>query len=583
MFSKPIQTLCLLLLGFAAGTAYAGKPAALTKQESKSIQALIDSAPENGQPALMDLSDPAHDQAYRAILRINGLTPANRPQLFNSLAQVKKSHQALRAKGKPRPVFSSRRSAFAASDAPNDDYAVLNIGTNDWGVIDATAFSTMFRGSHYSNTAVTVTDNTGDVIKSNVGEEWDGGKDMAVDSGDGRNTTGGDIDVLGVYYGEDNAGKPYGPVYAAIAGGYYPKQIQNNKPVITTTNNHIVICLNRANPDPSAPTACDYGPTDPGKMPPDIKFPFKGSVQYFGNIKVDPNTGKPPRGSYSVSLSLTGRTTGGNCKLVEIGESFMNDPNTKINGDTITWDLEPANFGTVCWQNNEYYTLTLALMLTIDKTPVWATITNAPNTKPTVSTLVTSDLQLQYGCIIEGTPILMADGTTKTVETIQRGDRLRGRDGKPVIVEWRTNGWDNQSVVLTDSAGRSLQVTPLHPVATERGMVQARDLKIGDSIFGPEGKSKLTSITVKQSPKAFNVYNLGVVDAQGAFIAQRDHAAFFAGSLLVGDAAVQTELSRKMLQGAQATNASELRRRVRPAWRADFDNWAKEQSVRVKP
>lgn len=583
MFSRWTLTLGLALLGLSVTSAHAGKPAPLTAQESKDLQQLIDSAPKHGEAALMDLSNPAHERAYRALLRLNGLTPDNRPHLYRTLAQVKKSYEALRAKGKALPTFSPRSGAYANTDSPVNDYAVLNIGTNDWKTIDSTAFSTMFNGSHYSNTLVTVTDDQGEVIKSNVAEEWNGGRDMAVDSGQGENKTGGPIDALGIYFGEDSAGTPYGPVYAAIAGGYYPKQINNDKPVITTTNTNIVICLNRANPDPSAPTACDYGPTDPNRMPPDIKFPFKGSVQYFGNIDVDPNTGKPAKGSYSVSLSLTGRTTGGNCKLVDIGESFMNDPNTKITGNTITWDLEPANFGTVCWQNNEYYTLTLALMLNINKVPVWATITNAPNTKPTVSTLITKDLQLQYGCIVEGTPILMADGSTKPVETVQRGDRLRGRDGQPVVVEWRTRGWDTQSVVLTDSAGKQVRLTPLHPVATGRGMVQARELKVGDSVYGPEGGMTLTAISAEQAPQAFNVYNLGVVAADGAFIAERDRAAFFAGSLLVGDAAVQGEVGRAILQAQRGGSPAQLRSRVPSAWHADFDHWVKEQSASVKP
>lgn len=583
MFWRWNRIFGLALLGFVTAGAHAGNPAVLTAQESRDLKHLIDSAPKHGEAALMDLSNPAYERAYRALLRLNGLTPDNRPHLYSTLEHIKKSQQSLSAKGKPLPSLSLRSSAFANTDSPLNDYAVLNIGTNDWKTIDSTAFSTMFNGSHYSNTMVTVTDDRNEVIKSNLAEEWDGGRDMAVDSGQGENKTGGPIDALGVYLGEDSTGKPYGPVYAAISGGYYPKQINNDKPVVTTTNTNIVICLNRANPDPSAPTACDYGPTDPGRMPPNIKLPFKGSVQYFGNIDVDPNTGKPAKGSYSVSLSLTGRTTGGNCKLVDIGESFMNDPKTKVNGNTITWDLEPANFGTVCWQNNEYYTLTLALMLNINKVPVWATITNAPNTKPTVSTLVTKDMQLQYGCIVEGTPILMADGTAKPVEAVRRGDRLRGRDGKPVVVEWRTNGWDTQSVELTDSAGKRVRLTPLHPVATGRGMVQARELKVGDSVYGPEGGTTLTAVSTRQAPKAFNVYNLGVVDGNGAFISQRDQAAFFAGSLLVGDAAVQGELARAISKASHAGNHAQLRSRVPSAWHADFDHWVKEQSAPVKP
>lgn len=582
MFSIWTRPLSIALLGLAAASANAATPGRLTVQETNDLRQLIDSAPPHGTPALMDLSNPAHERAYYALLRLNGMTPERRPNLYRTLAKVKQTHVGLRADGAPLPALSLQSSAFAGTDAPRNDYAVLNIGTSDWKKIDSTAFSTMFNGSHYSNTMVTVTDSSGDVIKSNAAEEWDGGRDMAVDSGEGENKTGGLIDAVGIYYGEDKSGAPYGPVYAAISGGYFPKQVNNDRPTITTTNTNIVVCLNRANADPTAPTACDYGPTDPGRMPPDIKFPFKGSVQYHDPIDIDPATGKPPKGLYSVTLSLTGRSTGGNCKMVDIAEKFMNDPNTKIKGDTITWDLEPANFSTVCWQNNEFYTLTLALMLGVKSVPVWATITNAPNAKPTISTLITKQLQLQYGCMLEGTPILMADGSTKPVEKVDKGDRLRGRDGTDVIVEWRTTGWDTHSVELTDKAGGRVELTPLHPVATQRGMVQARDLKKGDVVYGPRGRTTLATVTPREAPKAFNVFNLGVVSGTGTAITQRDDAAFFAGALLVGDAAVQGELAARQALGSGRSPA-QLRARVPNAWRADFDNWTREQSARGTP
>jgi hypothetical protein len=568
-----------LLAVLLASAAQASSPVSttLTAEEAKALRQLVAAAPPHGESALLDLTNPSQESVFRALMRINGFSPANRPQLFRMVEKIKKNHAALRAKNGSVPVRPATRSVFAAAAVPEDTYLVLNIGTNDWKTIDSTAFSTLYHGSHYSNVMITVQAHDGTVIKKSSAEEWDSGRDMAVESGDGENVSGKEIDSVGMFVGQDSTGTPYGPFYSVASGGYYPKQVNNDKPVVTTTNKSIVVCLNRANPDPSAPTQCDYGPTDPGHMPPDIKFPFKGAVQYFGNIDVDPSTGKPPPGSYSVSLSLTGRTTGGACKLVEAGKSFMDDPNTKINGNTITWDMEPVNFGKVCWANNEYYTLTLALTLSIGGVPVVATITNAPNTKPTVSTLVTKDLQLQYGCIVAGTQITMADGRKLPIEQIKRGDLVLGRDKRPLLVEWRTDGWDANIIRIVDSAGDEVQLTPLHPVPTERGMLQARDLKVGDRVFGAKGKTKIAKLTPEVVPRAVAVHNIGLIDADGKALKNSADATFFAGSLLVGDAALQAELMQSN------TKAQPLRTRVPAEWRTDFDNWAKEQKKAKTP
>lgn len=538
------------------------------------VRALVAKAPKDGAARAVDWADPGEDRAMRALLRLNGLTPENRPFMFQAIEAAKAERAASRAKGLALEAPEAAASALAGTTSPVSVDNVLNIGTNDWHTISAVAFSTYYGGSPEVINTINVFDSDGNSIADKREEQYGDGRILSVQSPDGVNATGKDINTLGTFFYIDRSTGKAVTLYAGINGGYYPKQVIALKPQITTSNRVVVVCLNRANPDPQNPTQCDYGPTDPNKNPPDVKIPFKGFIEYSENIEVDPVTKKPPAGTYDVRLYLVGQQTGGSCSGVEIGKTFMGDPNTVVSGKTISWDMEYANFGPVCYVNNQSYTLTFALSLSFNRVPVWATITNDPTTRPSVSTLKIPPLQIQYGCVLEGTDVIMAGGAKRKIEDIKIGDLVEGRKG-PLRVNSTTIGWDFEFVDIHDSAGDMVAVTPNHPVVTGHGLVKAEDLKRGDKIYtGGKDRpaSEVTEVERRHETKARHVFNLMLTEA-GKPPADPVDANFYAGNILVGDAEGQRVLMEK------PADVRAVRARLPEPMRVDYDNWLKEQGA----
>jgi large repetitive protein len=92
------------------------------------------------------------------------------------------------------------------------------------------------------------------------------------------------------------------------------------------------------------------------------------------------------------------------------------------------------------------------------------------------------------------TPVLLADGTTKAIQDVRPGDRVRstdpenGRDAsKPVTLLHHNRDTDLTDVTVVDRSGRSstLHTTDHHPFwdATDRRWVDAAELKVGHRLL----------------------------------------------------------------------------------------------------
>ncbi|MDD2653582.1 MAG: polymorphic toxin-type HINT domain-containing protein, partial [Candidatus Omnitrophica bacterium] len=114
------------------------------------------------------------------------------------------------------------------------------------------------------------------------------------------------------------------------------------------------------------------------------------------------------------------------------------------------------------------------------------------------------------GCFLAGTPILMADGSTKPIEKVKVGDEVLSFD-------------ENKNLLVADTVKQafihkaneyfilngSLRVTGEHPFYSNGEWIKVNELKIGDSIKDKEGNLK--KITDIQKVKAdVLVYNLEV-------------------------------------------------------------------------
>ncbi len=97
-------------------------------------------------------------------------------------------------------------------------------------------------------------------------------------------------------------------------------------------------------------------------------------------------------------------------------------------------------------------------------------------------------------CFAAGTPILMADGTTKAIERIERGDRVRAvfheePEGPPSageVVDVYHNG--PRKLVEVEVGGQVIRVTPKHPFYVRgRSWTAAAELRPGDSLRTASG------------------------------------------------------------------------------------------------
>jgi len=145
------------------------------------------------------------------------------------------------------------------------------------------------------------------------------------------------------------------------------------------------------------------------------------------------------------------------------------------------------------------------------------------------------------GCFIAGTPVQMADGSTKPIERVKAGDWVKSRDPKTGVTEAKrvlqTTVRQTGAVLtlsLTDAkTGHQEQITTTgeHPFYVDgKGFVKAGDLGIGTSIVTRAGPAlTLSHVTWAQSGPAGAGLRLGQAAAGYTvynLIVEGDHTYF---------------------------------------------------------
>jgi len=136
------------------------------------------------------------------------------------------------------------------------------------------------------------------------------------------------------------------------------------------------------------------------------------------------------------------------------------------------------------------------------------------------------------GCMIEGTQILMADGTTKKVEDVKIGDMVKGNEGAAKVLA--TSRFTQSEDFFYSINGGQATFTIEHPVLTKRGWKSldpkitstktsttkvVGKLEVGDKILTKDGEVEVKSIEKKKSEGTdVNAYNLKV-ERDGSFYA----------------------------------------------------------------
>ncbi|HGL4256814.1 Hint domain-containing protein [Burkholderia dolosa] len=542
-----------------------GRP--LTAAEKSDLRHMFDSL--HGKKGLINLADPVNERAYYRLLEQHGLTPQNRPQFFAALQRTKRQQAATLAAGK---ALDDNACTGAVVNQLQHVYDLVGVDANgDFTNVNVDGLDSIYKGADSYVDTLDVYDSDGDPIASGTAEpQGDDGKFRLFHTteqvGPPNNPSGEPVRVGGTFtYIKDGASTgPCGFDLAKIHG--VPKAIApgapqyvNNTP--QTAASGVIICLNRSNSDGTGST-CDYGPMyDPHVANSDthVLTPISGSVTYYdpladGTSWQDSDTTDYP------TLYVIPRGIGGGCKLSLIDNNNYADfwSHFQVSQDrkTLTYKWDKADFGLLCYQLVGPYATWDFIMTFFVKT-------KSGNSTYNVQAVITSNnqgnniansvaqiypLQFQYGCILKGTLITMADGSRKKIELVRSGDVVRSKGGQNLRVKHTVIGTDSELVHIVDQRGGSLFVTPAHPIPTARGMLEARQLRRGDTIYTLAGSTTVREAKAEVRKPGVQVYNLDLEQTDGKPLATPQDRVFYAAGVLVGDNEMQAVLGRKALE-----------------------------------
>jgi hypothetical protein len=157
--------------------------------------------------------------------------------------------------------------------------------------------------------------------------------------------------------------------------------------------------------------------------------------------------------------------------------------------------------------------------------------------EPSINCTIIPDIQFWWHCLGADTDVLLADGSSARIETIDGDSHVLSGigDAAPVVTATTLAHHDDNAgrepmLRLTTDGGASLLASSSHPVITpDRGPVAARDLRPGDALLTADGAQSLTD----SRPEPYNgrlVYNLQVPRDDGEI------GTFVANGIVVGDA-----------------------------------------------
>ncbi|WP_242689508.1 Hint domain-containing protein [Photorhabdus cinerea] len=560
----------------------------LSDEESQAISQLLEKIEPN-KPTPIDLTQLENEKGYIALLHSHGITKQKHPDIFEDIELMKENQKTMFGRGELLEIKSS--------NAKPEDYfgqPTILISDSSKSISAEVLGSLYFPGSNILNSNTIKTDVSTISLQGGVtiyGTDKKSGKlkhltNSPFKLAENKETRDflthtkeynivklekfSNLKPVAVFQGKRN-GRPIppGPVVTRsniltdpedITQYFQPYNMNNTAPthVKNPKDQPVIVCLNRANPEKGTPSQCDYGPMLKPNTQTTINLEIIGDVTFKNPIAID-EKGKPTEFQGikpHANLTLIGLDTGGACKLARGIDEDIFWKHTKVNNDlqgnntNLSWDFSKktgyADFGPICWPNNERYVLDLQVTVATIQgdTPFSSqfTYTNNPGHVKNESQHIYPPIQIQYGCIAEGTLIDMADGSKWKVENIRPGDKVLTKQGGILQVKSRIVGHDTEFVDLIYNNGEQVSLTPTHPVSTLQGIVKAEDLKDGDTIHTREGQTTLTSVKQRKSEPS-NVYNfvLEKTDSQNELLPE--DAVLFAGGILVGDNNLQRKVS----------------------------------------
>jgi hypothetical protein len=315
-----------------------------------------------------------------------------------------------------------------------------------------------------------------------------------------------------------------------VSSQSYPKSIINIAPTDVNGNQEIKVCLTRNTGD------CDYIHDYGGEL----KLPIQGSITYFENIDVQAN--QPVNASNSIYIIR--EREGGDPVTPRNGFNLFTQPNTHIDGDTLSWNLDWLPFNPPDFNSGEMVYYVFEVTLQIQGRPVVSYISNAPKSlvpgQQVLNTYPIKPMQIVYGCLGEKTLILMADGKERVISDIQEGDWVCSQDKRKLRVEQVIKGFEDNALILhiaiKGQKDHTLVTSPGHPFVTSEGVVTAQELTLESRLVCQSGEANIKAInTVDGKTTVFNLH----LSTDNTRELTKDNRTMYANGVLVGDSVMQ--------------------------------------------
>lgn len=518
--------------------------------DEKSIVKNVISKYSNAGLFIIEPGDPLLVSFYDIQLKLAGLAPGNTPQFtqcWQQAKQLKRSGGRLNdaSNGSVQPVYSIVR----LDSTDGKSYRADAIGSLPVSAANVTQTLGLFDGEATNVGAV------------NYNQAYVNAADCTV-SANGvypGSQIAADYPVTVIYtFAQTIANNT---VYGAeiITSQSYPREIYNESPRSINNPNEIKICLTRNEPD------CDYRNTYDGS----VRVPIKGNITYFGQIEL--NGGQPVKASNTIYLIRT--RAGGDPVNPSGNYNIFNSPNTRINGNNISWDLDWLRFNQVDFESGEWVYYVFKVILNVEGKSIVSFITNAPKSiepdQRFLNTVQLNPMRIVYGCLAENTKIMMQDGSEKVISYINIGETVLSRNNKPLRVEAVTTGQERHYVDITlrNNQGEIKTVTASlgHPFITTSGVVIARELNHDSQLITLDGECELISKVQQQGN--LKVYNLQLSAIPSSENGHYDDNTLYANGILVGDIQMQ-----RIYEDEYYQRPENILSKLPKEWHQDYQN-----------
>lgn len=310
-----------------------------------------------------------------------------------------------------------------------------------------------------------------------------------------------------------------------------------------------------------------------------LLVPFKGSIQF--DFPIAPLSDGNPILQFYLS-----RQEGGTSELTvadtqKYRQFFQLDPqdpsDRTIKFALLATATEAGNaidFGISPWVSDTktFFSATVTVLFADPANGAgWASVVSSANldADPTDGVAYIKPIVYVWHCLVAGTQITLADGSTKPIEDFEAGDIvLSGEQGRRVQATL-AQPYSGPVIVLTFDNGAVLRGSGTHPVLTpgSENAVQAASLRPGDRVATADGGSTSVVSVEVETVENGGLFNLWLeTDPPGPTI-------MAANGVLVGDYQIQTSLLEKVRNDPEFVRA-----KLPKSLHADYASWLEDRA-----